>query len=336
MSVNRKLRERKERMRCERARRRDDQRFAQRRRSTVEYLLDTSIVRAVPTALLEQARANGLRLLLSPISIWEMLAHFEDGKTPFERCKAWMRQARCCEVIEHPDAEIREAIGVAPYIPPDARIAWKERAGACTIIEIFSEATSPDEVHGRLKSLPGNTDRAVSCGDVVRQALKGLKEQHAGIVLPVLEAFKAEFRRLGRDLRDEHGISDREFFDHVKREVIRIAATADTPTIPEAEERIFKYAFARIGHGLETALRLLRTGGKLDLNDYGDALICNHIDLAGERVLVTGDARVRDALSRAEARLRRDVKEHGVKTRVSELVMDRPGFEACIGRPASW
>jgi hypothetical protein len=317
-------------LRRKRARRRDDRRFAQRRRSMVEYLLDTSVVRAVSTALLKQARAHGLRLLLSPISVWEMLAHFEDGKTQFERCRAWMRQASCCEVIEHPDAEIREAIGVAPYIPQEARIAWQERVGACAIIEIFSEATSADDVHGRLKSFPGNADRTASCGDVVRQALERLKKQHAGIVMPVLEAFKAEFRRLGRDPRNEPVISDREFFDHVKREVIRIAGTADTPTIPQAEARIFEYAFARIGHGLETALRLLRTGGKLDLNDYGDALICNHIDLAGERILVTGDTRVHDASSRAEARLRRYVKEHGVRTRVSELVIDRSEFEARI------
>lgn len=330
MSANRKLRKQREKLRRKRARRRDERRFAQRRCSMVEYLLDTSIVRAVPTALLKRARAHGLRLLLSPISVWEMLAHFEDGKTPFERCRAWMRQARCCEVIDHPDAEIREAIGVASYIPPEARIAWQERTGACAIIEIFSDAISADDVHGRLKSFPGNADRTASCGDVVRQALERLKKQHAGIVLPVLEAFKAEFRRLGRDPRDEHALSDREFFDHVNREVLRIAATADTPTILKAEARIFEYAFARIGHGLETALRLLRAGGQLDLNDYGDALICNHIDLAGERILVTGDTRVHDALSRAEARLRCYVKERGVKTRVSTLVMDRSGFEARI------
>ncbi|HEX4420152.1 MAG TPA: hypothetical protein VH165_19690 [Kofleriaceae bacterium] len=295
----------------------------------VEYLLDTSVVRALSVTLLKQARDNGLRLILSPISVWEMLAHFEDGKTRFELCKAWMRQADCCEIIEHPDAEIRDAIGVTSYIPPDARIAWQERVVVHTIIDIFSRATSAEEVHGQLKRFPGRADGA-SCGDVVRQALERMKNQYAGIVLPVFDAFKAEFRRLGRDPHDERALSDREFFDHVEREAKRIAGTADTPTIPRVEERIFDYAFARIGHGLETTLRLLRTGARLDLNDCGDALICNHIDLAGERILVTADTKTHNALSRAEVRFRRYVKEHGKKTRVSEFVMDRSGFEALI------
>src|ERR1700753_632623 len=108
MSVTRKFHKQREQQRRKRERRRDDRRFAQHWRSRVEYLLDTSVVRAVPTESLEQAQASGSRLLVSPVSIWEMLAHFEDGKTSFELCRAWMRKAHCCEVIEHPDAEIRE------------------------------------------------------------------------------------------------------------------------------------------------------------------------------------------------------------------------------------
>jgi hypothetical protein len=321
-------------MQRDRDRRRAERRFVARRNSMVEYLLDTSVIRGAPKALLEAARAKRLRLLASPMSVWEILSNFkEEEETSFERCRGWMRRLGFCEIVDHPDAEIRDAIGVTPHIPPHARIAWRERAGARVIVEIFQDASSAEDVHRRQKEI-GDPNATESCGTLARQQLERLEAGYAADVRPVAEGLRAEFRRLERDPRDEQSFSDGEFFEHVRREVERIAGTADTPTIPWVKERIFEYAFARIGHALETTLSLLRRGAALDTNDYEDALICNHVDLAGERILVTSDRGSQQALSRAEARLRRYAKEHGFKTRISPFVIDIPTFQARIADAA--
>jgi hypothetical protein len=299
----------------------------------VEYLLDTSVIRGAPRALLESARAKGMRFLASPMSVWEIFSHFEDGKIPFEQCRGWMRRVGFCDIVEHPDAEIRDALGVTPHIPPHARIAWRERVGTRVIVEMFQDASCAEDVHRRLRAL-GAPNAGENCGALVRQQLVHLEAGYAAHVRPIVEALREEFKRLGRDPRNEPSFSDREFFEHVKREVERIAGTADTPTILWAKERIFEYAFARIGHVLETTLSLLRRGAALDTNDYEDGLICNHVDLVSERILVTYDKGSQEALSRAEARLRRYVAEHGFKTRISPFAIDVTAFEARTGNAA--
>ena len=81
-----------------------------------QHVLDTNVIRGVPATVLSDVKASGLSLLVSPITVWEALSHFEDGKTSFSQVKAWFRAMQHCEVLEHPHAEIREAIGVAEHI----------------------------------------------------------------------------------------------------------------------------------------------------------------------------------------------------------------------------
>ena len=89
-----------------------------------EYLLDTTCIRQMKDADTEAAKARNLRVVVSPMSVWELLSHFEDGKNDFERYRAWLRKARHCDVLDHPVAEQLAATGVDPFVPRQPR-SWR-------------------------------------------------------------------------------------------------------------------------------------------------------------------------------------------------------------------
>jgi hypothetical protein len=294
----------------------------------MQYLLDTSVIRGTPGALLAKAATHGHRLLVSPISVWELLTHFDEGGKDFKRCSGWLRKLEHCDILDHPDAEIREALGVAEYIQENDRIAWREREGAVMIVKIFASAKSPTDIQrARFFDSSGNLHTAEGCGRRAKAALSQMEDQYTKFMSRLLGEYNAEFSRRER----KRGIlTDDEFFELVKREVLRIASTADTPIIEAPEERIFELVFARIGHALETLLYCLATNAVPRGNDYEDALLCQHIDIATDRVLVTNDAKVRAALTQAHERLIRHAAAHKVYARPTPVAIEPKTFEEFV------
>ena len=134
----------------------------------VEYLLDTSVIRGAPKVLLESARTKGIRLIASPISIWEIFSHFEDGQIPFEQCRGWMRRAHFCNIVEHPDAELRDVLEVTPHIPPEHRTAWRERSGTLAILEMFQHASCAEDIRRSVRALGAPNTRVNASARALR------------------------------------------------------------------------------------------------------------------------------------------------------------------------
>lgn len=265
------------------------------------------------------------------MSIWELLSHFEDGETDFGRCKGWIRKLRHCEVLEHPVAEQLDAVGVGPHVPREHRFPWLEREAGYAVIRIFDAARTALEVHrASFRDSEGHLRSVKDSGVAAMRELARLEEDHRVFFSKVVEGLKAKFLELQRDMRKEESMTDREFFLHIDAEALRIAKTATSPTIANLEERALDLSFARTGYVVESALQYLRTGRNLDSNDYVDELLCGHLDLKSERILVTADKWLYGALSRADLRLRRQSTARGQRERSSPLVIHQRVFDALV------
>jgi hypothetical protein len=162
---------------------------------------------------------------------------------------------------------------------------------------------------------------------MAEQSLRRLEEEHKVLVTEFVDQSRARFP----DRRSMPPLSNEEFFRKVVQEVQRIAATANTPTIANIEERTFECTFVRLGYTLECAADALLTGRLIERNDYEDALLCQHVDLATDVVLVSADRRLLGSVSRAEKRYREHAAEHRIPNRSRSFSMSHQDFNRLIG-----
>ncbi len=260
-----------------------------------DHVLDTSVLRSVPPAVIDAAHAQGWRLFVSPLSVWEMLCHV--GGANFARTKSWFAKASKCSVLEHPMVEHAKELRAERLLCDEA---WEERPCAQAAIDAVCAARVEgdlDKAAFRLTGHSGTSELRALWGAPgrVRAELERLETDHVSYVShhivgrPELGAIPTdvEYRLLiESDIRHKykdalvHGLSRKNLF-----------------------RRLFRSLYPMAAYNLERGLRVRVAGANLDKNDYEDGLLVAHLRLNNNRVLVTSDKGTLNAMACASSRV---------------------------------
>ena len=80
------------------------------------YLLDTNAIRSLGGLTLQAVRGAGHELLLSPITLWELISHLGDEQFALARANA--RRGNLCQILHDPLAEIMADVGCGAAANP--------------------------------------------------------------------------------------------------------------------------------------------------------------------------------------------------------------------------
>ena len=260
------------------------------------YLLDTSALRALSSAKLENCHLEGIRLAASAYCFLELLTHLEDPGH-FGVCRGNLVKFAYVEVLDDPWASVQRAV-TSPEDDIHARFdGWNDLARA--IIPALRESSTlahlyRTQVHdsrGRLRDIT----------------------QSAKIASDTLAIEEGRYQ---------------EYVHNVMALVRNGAVTLSTPAerhngtlsiiyawrqqlghrMPESDERIWLLVlqtYIYSAYVLHSALDYLeRKAPRVDPNDFEDAKFCNHLGLDSRTTAVTNDRRMKGRLESTLALLR--------------------------------
>jgi hypothetical protein len=261
-----------------------------------EYLLDTSALRGLPGAKLQEL-AKRLPLLVSPTSVMELFCHLDEPSTrhpspddAFRFRKANVLKCQHARMLGDAFAERAEAVGAMPVNPTEFVLVVFPQ-----LLELLRASTSLSDLYRQTVRDPSGHQRR--CADIAantRRVLDFQEEQWRNFVGRVRDEVLQKYPPGSLSPSDS-----RAFANCVVRYASGLAEGmaqrgypgAGGKTTPESE---FGSAALWIGYIL-SRIRMYETKrgptGTLvvDTNDFEDATILRHLDLDGRRVLVTED-----------------------------------------------
>lgn len=267
------------------------------------FVLDTSSLRGVSKATLERAAEKKLDVCVSPISLWELLCHLDEG-TPedFERPKGRMLRAWRLRVLDDPFAAHALAVGAAGAANPTR---FEDRVVLGKVLDLLATAPTLEAFYTCVVNYPGGEVGEVrDCAERARQTLKVSEERHVDQIKKVCGLLE---REVGRP---QLMAPTREFVQAVVAGAKHLAAHYEQSGISSdgLVERIFSSTYPHLGYLFERARTYIVATAvgdspQIDGNDMEDAAILLHLDLSEPRALVTDDGGTRKALGTALSRL---------------------------------
>lgn len=300
-----------------------------------DYLLDTQALRSLPFATIRRAVARGMRLSVSPISLWELLTHLDktDEKSGFDLRKGWLLKARGLRILDDPFAA--HAVRVAaPTVAHESRFDDAPILNA--VLEALDASPTLADFYARTVVYRGET-RAIK--ESAARARKALDDAERDYV--------AHVQRMITLMDEQIGRSALRTVDDDRYVVVASAGTLKLAEFyksfgydsPDLVARIFESVYPHMGYVFERARQyaLNNASGaaiKIDPNDTEDGMLCLHLGLGDDRVLVTDDKGTRRALGEAGARVERQLAAHG-RPHIARLVMTCEEFTGLVDPPAA-
>jgi hypothetical protein len=275
-----------------------------------DYVLDTSAIRSLGATTLACGR-KGASLVISPVTAYELFSHLEDppegSESPedrFARNRGLILLAKDLCVLEDPFAELGSNCGARDYVNPtrfeEAHVvseAIRTLASSSTLTDFYSrEVRLSDGAVGTLADL----------GRSIAATLDHAEQEFETRVLQYNEILK---RSLTFDeLRSvtptqlhaviEQGVD-------LMAEAFGVSPDHDRERLNTVRAGCYLHLGYLAARSIEYSVRAGPFGKPtVDKNDYEDGLICCHLTLATDRVLVAGDSGIRTSLHRALEALR--------------------------------
>ena len=295
-----------------------------------EYLLDTQALRSLSFGTIRKAVARGLRLAVSPISLWELLTHLDESTDAagFERRKGWLVKARGLRVLDDPFAAHAHRVE-APGVADESR--FDDAPILLDVLDALHTSTTLAAFYDVRITYRGDRrtvkDSAARARDVLADAESDyVRHVHRMIALIDEQIGRAALRT----------VSDERYVQVASAGTFALADFYGSfgYDAPDLFERVFESIYPHLGYVFERA-RLYAMSNPLgapiavDPNDAEDGMLCLHLGLAADRMLVTNDKGTRRALGEAGARLQRQLAETGTSYS-PRLVMTCDEFKAIV------
>ena len=253
----------------------------------ITYLLDTNAIRSIRRSALQSARDAGHRLLLSPISMWELLSHMGDDN--FSLAHANALKGQLCEVLDDPLAEMmndvgcREAVNASRFHDRDAIIA---------VVRELETATTYQEMCERRVVVAGEV-RLIS--DIAENIEKVFGLEKTRFKRDMLSRCRDYTERLGRKGAMQLGC------EQFCREAVSLAhGLLEDTRVAECALSFAQIADRTIlgaGYAVARAIAYIPNVPDIDTNDLEDYYICLHLSASSDRTFVTDDKNTYKAIN---------------------------------------
>ncbi len=274
-----------------------------------EYVLDTSALIAVGASVLSGIGKNH-KLCVSPVSLWEVLSHLDDGDTAdkkhkgFLRCRGIIRKTQLMELLDDPFTEHHVELGAEALVNV-SRLEEPELLRR--LVKIIDDSESLDDFYRRDLFYPGGGSASLSnLGQAIKQ--ERIKEK-ARYRAHIVESCGALLEDLGCEAAqqispvDIVNVSISTARDMAKK--LESELTGESISPGEAFSSVFlhcAYKTSRCGLYLK-ATNCVPENVAIDKNDCEDSQIVFHLGLTTRRVLVCGDVGQRSSVEEAIASL---------------------------------
>jgi hypothetical protein len=294
------------------------------------YILDTSAVRSVGRARLQAAREAGHELLISTISLWELLSHLGDEN--FALAKANALKAQLCTVLHDPLAEMMDDVGCPEAAHPGR---FDEREGVLALLSALESAESYEDFQNREITFRGETR---SARDLSANIVRVFDAEHQTFVEGMQQRCANYVERFGRG--NAINLDGEQFC----REATRLARRLKEDTENAGCDVPFATLVNRtlLGAGYAVARACAYIGNvpegqqaQVDPNDLEDHLISLHVGAVCGRTFVTNDRGTRTAIDRTLAAFHAFAEAEGETFTTTGRVIDGAAFiaEACPAPP---
>jgi hypothetical protein len=299
-----------------------------------EYLLDTQAIRSLPRAALDAAEKSGVRLRLSPISVWELLCHVDESETNGEgwrKAKGHLLRARRCLLLDDPFAE--HAVFVTATKPAAANpTRFDDRVVIPQMLAHLDSSNSLEDFYSReVTYRSGEKGQVKGCAERVRELLR---EEEAAHARRCQDRRKLIIEKLG-GVEAITNISDADY--------LLVTGGVSTSLADHYREngiddelllaRIFCSTFLHMAYIFERTRLYLQNADHdgtmhVDPNDTEDGMVCLHLNVTVPRVLVTDDKATQKALTSALNRLDGIIRNKGDDLPVLTRVLSCDEFRA--------
>lgn len=290
------------------------------------YLFDTNAIQGISRQTLLSTLEEGHRMLLSPMSFWELACHL-DGEN-FQLARGNARKALLCEILHDPLAEIMIDVGCQDMVHPGR---FEDQAGAQAILEKLEEVHSYPELMARQAFLGGEMQQI---GDFAENIRNALDEDRRSFVDGMRTRCNDYITSFGRDRAINLDGSD------FCEAAIGLARTLQAETVQHGCNVPFRELAKRtlLGAGYSVARACAYIGSigdgqepVIDGNDLEDYFICLHLGISADRTFVTNDTGVRIALNRTITTFEEYITSSGIVFEINARIITTDEFKVETG-----
>ncbi len=291
------------------------------------YLLDTNALCSLGDATLEAARGAGHELLVSPVSLWELISHLEDE--PFALPSANARRAGLCQILDDPLAEIMADLGCGAAANPTR---FRDRNAVLALLRELETATSYSALCGRAIIVD---EEVRSLAGVASNAVSVFEEEQGRYVEAMREQCTAYVDRYGR--RGTINLGSEQFCQESLQLARGLREDAQAAGCSLTFTRIADRTALGFGYFVARACAYVGNVGDgqplvIDPNDLEDYFVCLHLGISSGRVFVTDDRGTRRAVDRTLEAFRSCASEMRRPFLTEARVITTAEFRAEVGR----
>lgn len=293
---------------------------------TDTYIFDTSALRAAASADLTTASAK-MKLVVSPITIYELLCHLDEtkknGETAFALIKGNLMKCSLFEILHDPFAAFADSVGLNNKVN---QTRFEEPHVLPQVLNCLKESSSLEVFYNKQIIFPNGDTGFIA--DIADRGRKAFEKENERYIAHVLLLYK-EINDAGLNYAN---MKAREFIEIC---VNGIKAFSKSYTIDYElfEAKIFaasySYAAYKLARLLEYQKKVIdnKLNFCIDKNDTEDSFICLHLNLVDPIVLVTNDKRTSNALALSFCHLDEVLKTKGEKPNFPAKVIDYENFK---------
>jgi hypothetical protein len=250
----------------------------------MQYILDTSSLRSLDSATLRSAQSRGHCLLVSPITVWELLSHLAD--TDFQLARGNVRKVQMCRILHDPLGELMADIGCTAAVNPSR---FEDNVGLQQVVSEVATAESYAELQER-RIVLNNQQRVFT--DLAPRILSLFDSEQAQFASAMRARCHSLIDRYGRT-RAMH-LDGEDFY----REATGLARILYEDALAAGcsvglDELVLRSVYGA-GYSVARACQYIGSNGEIqhvdfDRNDLEDYFISLHLNAASNRILVTDD-----------------------------------------------
>ncbi len=246
------------------------------------YILDTEAIRSIGGDKLRAAVAKHARLFVSPISVYEILCHLDEGN--FKMFRSILLKCKIPQMLPDPWAHHATYVGAELKTNP----THFDEAQICEgLLLVLEKANSLAEFYGQhLKLSDGSQPSLKDCAAHARQVLGAAENDYLKNVKNVMDELLK--------LDSKESIIHRTEIDHARdvfsalTELRKDYLGGNVPP-DRLAVAVTNSMFVHYGYRFSRVYECIRSQAKPNGNDTEDSLLCIYVNVLEPTILVTTD-----------------------------------------------